>query len=85
MSASRRRRAIVCQQLVEMVNDYLQGDLDPTGRENVEAHLAVCGHCTGYVDQVKRMLALTATLDPEPVPEALLEALTEQFRARRRA
>lgn len=84
MSASRRRRAIVCQQLVEMVNDYLQGNLDPTERETVEAHLAVCGHCTGYVEQVRRMLALTAALDPEPVPEALLDVLTAQFRARRR-
>lgn len=83
MSALRRRRAFVCQQLVEMVTDYLQGDLDPTSRTAVEVHLAVCGHCTGYVEQVQRMLALTAAPEPEPMSEALLDALTAQFRARR--
>jgi anti-sigma factor RsiW len=83
MSALRRRRAVVCQQLVEMVNDYLQGDLDPTERKAVELHLAVCGHCTGYVEQVQRMLALTKASEPEPVPEALLDVLTAQFRERR--
>lgn len=83
MNASRRRRRVVCQQLVEMVNDYLQGDLQPSDRSAVEEHLAACGHCTGYVEQVERMLALTADFEPEPVPEALLQSLTTTFRNRR--
>lgn len=82
MSALRPRRAVACQQLVEMVTDYLQGDLDLTRRTAVEEHLAVCGHCTGYVEQVQRMLELTSTPDHDPVPDELLDALTTQFRAR---
>ncbi len=59
----RQRRLVVCQQLVELVTDYLEGDLAPADRAAVEAHLAQCGHCHGYVEQVRRMLALTARTD----------------------
>jgi anti-sigma factor RsiW len=65
----RRSRQIVCQQLVELVSDYLEGDLDATDRAAVEEHLSACGHCTGYVQQVRRMLDLTAGPDPEPLPK----------------
>lgn len=79
----RRDRRIVCQQLVEMVTDYLEGDLHPRDRKAVEEHLAVCEHCAGYVEQVRRMLELTATPDPAPLPDHLLEALTRRYRETR--
>ena len=83
MIGLRRRRQVVCQQLVEMVTDYLEGDLDPADRAAVEEHLAQCGHCTGYVEQVRRMLELTAAQDhPVDVPADLLDALTVRYRQR---
>jgi anti-sigma factor RsiW len=82
MSRLRRRTPqIVCQQLVELVTDYLEGDLDAADRAAVEQHLAECGHCTAYVRQVTRLLELTAG-SAEPVPAALLEDLTARFRRR---
>ena len=83
MSRLRRRRTVVCRQLVEMVTDYLEGDLDPVERAAVQAHLAGCGHCTGYVEQVRRMLALTAGLHHTgDVPPELVERLTTRYRER---
>jgi anti-sigma factor RsiW len=80
----RRRRSVVCQQLVELVTDYLEGDLAPEDRAAVEAHLAQCGHCAGYVEQVRRMLELTAALPAaEHVPDELLDSLTDRYRRRR--
>lgn len=81
---SRRQRAVVCQQLVEMVNDYLEGDLDLADRSAVEAHLAQCAHCTGYVEQVRRMLELTIEPDvgTASVPSDMLEVLTGRYRDR---
>jgi len=79
----RRRRNVVCRQLVELVTDYLEGDLDPVERAAVDAHLAQCGHCHGYVEQVRRMLALTARTDePAEIPADLLDALTTRYRQR---
>ena len=78
----RRSTPLVCQQLVERVTDYLEGDLDPQARLAVEQHLARCGDCAGYVEQVRRMLALTAGAVPEAVPEAMLKVLLHRYRER---
>lgn len=84
MSSSRRRSTrLVCQQLVERVTDYLEGDLDPRARLAVEEHLSVCGDCAGYVEQVRHMLALTSGSMPEPVPDAMLDVLLHRYRERR--
>ncbi len=81
MSRLRRGGSVVCQQLVEMVTDYLEGDLDPVEREAVQAHLRGCGHCAGYVQQVRRMLELTAGLARiGSVPPDLLESLSARYR-----
>lgn len=79
----RRSRQIVCQQLVELVTDYLENELDAVDRAAVEEHLAACGHCTRYVRQVRRVLDLTAGDMPDPLPDATLEDLMARFRRRR--
>jgi RNA polymerase sigma factor (sigma-70 family) len=59
--------ALACRQLVELVDDYLDASLDPGLRVRVEEHLSGCDHCRGYVEQVRRVLDVTALLDmPEP-------------------
>lgn len=55
---------VVCRQLVELVTDYLEGSLDTVLRDRVEEHLSFCASCQGYVDQVRRMLDITAELAP---------------------
>ena len=84
MRRPRRRQAVVCQQLVELVTDYLEGDLDPDRRAAVEAHLAVCGPCSGYVEQVRRMLALAAAPPASGgIGAERLDALVDRYRRRR--
>lgn len=72
-------QAVVCQQLVELVDDYLDGALDPDLRRRVEEHLAGCDGCSGYVAQVARLLDLTGTL-VAPAPPALVARLTAALR-----
>jgi len=67
---------IVCRELVELVTDYLEGTLDESTRARVEEHLAVCEHCTEYVEQMRittRALreVRTAELEPERRDELL--------------
>jgi len=35
----RRRRALVCQQAVELMTDYLEGAMEPKDRARFEQHL----------------------------------------------
>ena len=78
----RRHRRLRCQQLVELVSDYLDGGLDPVDRTAVERHLDVCGDCRGYVAQVRRMLELTRAHRLQGLPDALLDTLMKDFRGR---
>ncbi len=58
------RREVVCQQAVELVTDYLEDALSRSARRRFEAHLAGCPHCTEYLAQMRRTIALTGTLTP---------------------
>lgn len=82
MRTSRKQdEPLICQQLVELVSDYLDGSLREQDREKVEAHLAVCDACTGYVEQVRRMLRLTKGLAIDTLPPERVSRLIDVFRA----
>jgi RNA polymerase sigma-70 factor, ECF subfamily len=74
-SRPRRGDPVVCQQLVELVDGYLDGSLDADLRDRVEAHLVDCGHCGEYVSQVRNVLHVTACLAIN-APSSLLLRLT---------
>jgi len=70
-------RALVCQQAVELVTDYLEGALSARQRRRFEAHLAGCPHCTEYLAQMRTTIALTGTLTPgDLTPEMRVEFIS---------
>jgi hypothetical protein len=44
---------LACQELVDLVTDYLDDVLPPGRRDGVESHLADCDGCTEYVRQIR--------------------------------
>ena len=44
---------ISCQEVVELVTDYLEGELDEATRTELEAHLALCPGCDAYLTQMR--------------------------------
>jgi anti-sigma factor RsiW len=44
---------IVCNQLVELVTDYLEGALPSRTLSQVEEHLVMCERCVTYVEQMQ--------------------------------
>jgi anti-sigma factor RsiW len=70
-----------CQELVELVTDYLERALSVEEHERVEQHLETCHGCHTYVEQMRQTIELTGRLTVADVsPEAEL-ALLEAFRA----
>ena len=61
----RRRPPLVCQQVVELVTDYLEDVLSAPDRHRFEAHLRRCPHCTEYIDQMRTVIRLSGSLTPE--------------------
>jgi len=58
------RREIVCQQVVELVTDYLEGALPRRDRERLEQHLADCPHCAEYLRQMQLTIATVGRVRP---------------------
>ena len=56
-AAFTRKRALVCQEMVELVTAYLDGALDPTITARFEAHLQTCDGCAGYLEELRVIVA----------------------------
>ena len=69
-----------CQELVELVTDWLEGALDERHRRAFEEHLAACSGCTEYVEQLRATIELTGTLTPADLSPAAEEVLLQAFR-----
>lgn len=74
------REELVCQAVVELVSDYLEGALTARQRRRFERHLAVCPHCVAYLGQMRETLRLTGQLAPEDLSPEVADDFREIFR-----
>jgi anti-sigma factor RsiW len=74
-----------CQELVELVTDYLEGALAPDERARFDAHLAECPGCDRYLAQMRTTIQLagaSSELESRPEVSGLLEAFRDWKRTR---
>lgn len=76
----RRPKAMMCQELVEVITDYLEGALSPADRARFEAHLEVCPHCSRYLEQFRTTIRESGRLRTDDLSEDLAGHLLEAFR-----
>ena len=50
---------MTCQELVELVTDYLEGALPREEAARFEEHLAACPGCEFYLEQMRTTIAVT--------------------------
>lgn len=72
--------ALSCQELVELVTDYLEGALDERDLRAFKAHLAGCDGCTEYLDEMRTTIRVVGTLTPNDLTQAAETALLQAFR-----
>ncbi len=75
-----RPAEIQCQAVVEIVTDYLEGDLSGRDRHRFEHHLLGCVGCTGYLTQIRVTSRLTGHLVPRDLSLELLSEFSEIYR-----
>jgi anti-sigma factor RsiW len=73
-----------CIEVVELVSDYLDGELDAETRRRVEEHLALCPPCRLYVEQVRGTVRALGRLPEHDLPEHAVAELETAFAAFRR-
>ena len=71
---------LTCQELAELVSDYIEGVLAPPLQDEIVAHLAECGDCTAYVEQVRTTIAVAGEIGNAEVDPPAHAALLDLFR-----
>lgn len=75
-----------CDELVELLTEFLDGTLDPATEQLVVEHLSLCDGCTTYLAQFRATVDALGHLPAEEVaelPEQARDALLDAFRRRR--
>lgn len=71
--------ALSCQELVELVTDYLEGALPADDRRRFELHLDECGSCRVYLEQMRQTIRIVGRLSPEAIEPEAEAALLRTF------
>ena len=73
-----------CVDFVEVVTEWMEGALEDDSRVELEEHLAICPHCTEYVEQLRlaseALRESSTTASPAAPPPQARAALLEAFR-----
>ena len=71
---------LTCQELVELVTDYLEESLSAAQRARFEEHLAKCTGCRNYLAQMRQTIKLTGKLTEESITPQARDDLLGVFR-----
>jgi anti-sigma factor RsiW len=75
---------MTCEELLRMLNDYVDGDIDPSICEHFDGHLADCQPCQVVVDTIQKTVTLykdEARYElPIPFRDRLHAALREKWK-----
>ena len=69
-----------CQELVELVTDYLEGALPSIEQARFEAHLIGCDGCTRYLEQLRLTITAMGRLTDETLEPSARDDLLRRFR-----
>jgi anti-sigma factor RsiW len=81
MNVRSLRRQLVCQEIVELITDYLEGSLSRAQRRRFDAHLAGCPNCTEYLAQMRATIRATGRLRSEDLTPDMRDEFTALYRA----
>jgi anti-sigma factor RsiW len=71
---------LTCQELVELVTDYLDGALPPEEARRFAAHLDDCDFCVAYLAQMRQTIAALGRLTEDDIAPAARGRLLATFR-----
>jgi hypothetical protein len=77
-----------CEELLALLNEYVDGTIDPGICEGFEQHLAGCNPCQVVIDNIRQTITLCKAGQPYDLPlqfrERLHKALQEKWTEKHR-
>ncbi len=69
-----------CQNVIQELSSFIDGELDASSRLELESHLKDCGECQLVVDQTKKTVRLFCDSEPIELPGEVRNRLHEALR-----
>jgi len=73
-----------CNEIVELVTEYLEGAMNERTTVAFEAHLTICQGCRRYVEQIRETIRTSGSVTDPPLSAQVEAALLDAFRSFRR-
>ena len=78
-----------CEELLAMLNEYVDGTVDPAICEEFEKHIASCNPCQVVVDNIRKTITLYHAGQPYELPvkfrQRLHDALRESWKVKHKS
>jgi anti-sigma factor RsiW len=72
---------ITCRELVDLLCDFVAGDLPPDRRDDVERHLRDCPPCLAYCETYRITIQVARRLPCPPPPPEVMDRLRTAVQA----
>jgi anti-sigma factor RsiW len=69
-----------CKGVIRELSNYIDGDLDPVLKDELERHLGHCEDCTMIVDQTKKSIEILCDSHPVELPSEVRSRLHSALR-----
>lgn len=77
-------RELTCQELTEVLTDYLEGAMSRADAARLEAHLGECEGCVNYVSQMRQTIHAVRELRAAEVEATAPDEVLDAFRSWKR-
>lgn len=71
-----------CKGVIRQLSDYIDGELDPVLKHELEQHLAQCRDCRIIVDTTRKTIEIYCNSEPLPLPQPVRERLMQALAAK---
>jgi hypothetical protein len=71
-----------CDELLNALNDYVDGSIEPAVCQQFEHHLVGCNPCQIVIDNIRKTITLYKAGEPYPMPPEFHLALRQKLRER---
>ncbi len=68
----------ICQQITDLILDYITGELHPDTAVEFEEHIGICPDCVAFMNTYKKTVEVTRSLPCEDIP-AEMERRVRRF------
>ena len=69
-----------CHEARMLSSDYLDGELEPSLRQKIRAHIAECPACAAFINTLKSTIDILRAAPPQPIPDGYQARILQRIR-----